>query len=246
MVVILEILFTIIVINVFFVYGLFLRFVGMLSNIVSTSNSLFQVVSLIPKALSSLQLVFITYFIESNLNSTKYSPLFFYFLLIFCNLIGLFLGVMTCNFFLRSTKLFVKRLDKKIANVWISKVTEYKFKTLNFDIRVIKIKLDSIFIISLFTTIINCISLPILIYLALYFPDFRSTIISTLPILFGIATVINIVWVETKLSFISDMIINKEMLISEYKEFIGNIGISKIIAIFLSLILFTLFVIYFM
>ncbi len=159
-------------------------------------------------------------------------------MIITSNFIGLIVGLLSCNYFLKNSSFAINLFKKTIPDLGIGNIDIAKYIFFLFDLRSFKFRFNSIFKITLFTTIINCLSLPILIFLALEYPDYRSTIISIFPILIGIATVINIVCVDTKFSYISDMVLNDRMIIQEYKDLLFDMLHGKFCAIFLSLFLF--------
>jgi hypothetical protein len=80
------------------------------------------------------------------------------------------------------------------------------------------------------------IAFPLCVYIGYQIPAYRATVISLVSVIIGLATIINIVFIDLKISIISDKIINKLINIKILKDILFNCILGRLTGILLGLI----------
>ena len=124
---------SIIIINIFWVFGFFVKLVGVETKRWSTTNSIFQIINLIPRTIGIFQIPLITLYTETAINNrVPISILFFQGLIVF-NFIGVFIGIILLPLFLGILQNIIKSVyENSSFNVLLNKDL---WKTIDFSIR---------------------------------------------------------------------------------------------------------------
>lgn len=240
------ILFAIIIfVNIFWVFGFFVRVIGIETKKWALSNSIFQVLNLIPQTLSILQVPLITYFTEVAINKNLDIEIVFYQLIIFFNLIGIFIAIILMPLFMNYFRSIIGAIYiNPNLFVFISKkhLLEFKIKFrlidyLKNNISIYrKVKYRRMFYYNIVIGYLLAIAFPICVYIGYQLPIYRATIISLVAVIIGIGTYINILFVETKIAQLGDKTFHKEMEFSEYKYLLVNSFYGRIVGLILGLL----------
>jgi hypothetical protein len=91
------------------------------------------------------------------------------------------------------------------------------------------------YIINSFIGLLLSIAFPLCVYIGYQIPAYRATLISLVSVIIGIATIINIFFVELKISIISDKIINKLIDIVILKDTLFNCLLGRLTGIIFGL-----------
>lgn len=235
----------IIFVNIFWVFGFFVRVIGIETKKWALSNSIFQVLNLIPQTLSILQVPLITYFTESAINKNLDIEIVFYQLIILFNLVGIFIAILLMPFFMNYFRSIIGAIYiNPNLLVFISKKHLFEFK---IHVRLIdylvhnlsiysKVKYRRMFYYNIIIGYLLAIAFPICVYIGYQLPAYRATIISLVAVIIGIGTYINILFVETKIAQIGDKTFHQELEFSEYKYLLVNSFYGRIIGLILGLI----------
>ena len=235
----------IIFVNIFWVFGFFVRVIGIETKKWALSNSIFQVLNLITQTLSILQVPLITYFTESAINKNLDIEIVFYQLIILFNLVGIFIAILLMPFFMNYFRSIIGAIYiNPNLLVFISKKHLFEFK---IHIRLIdylvhnlsiysKIKYRRMFYYNIIIGYLLAIAFPICVYIGYQLPAYRATIISLVAVIIGIGTYINILFVETKIAQLGDKTFHQELEFSEYKYLLVNSFFGRIIGLIFALI----------
>lgn len=236
----------VIIINIFLVFSFFVRLVGVETKRWSTSNSIFQIINLLPRTIGVFQIPLITLFTEYAINTNKTVSPLFYQGVIFFNLIGVLIGFTLLPFFLNSLKetinsiyandsfkiIFKKNTLKTIISTFFSGSFNNFFRHSNQ----LKVKNKKLFFYNLMATFFLCSAFPACVWAGYNLPAYRATIISLVSIIYGAASVITILFIDTKLSVITDKTFHNQISLSEYKIVLFDCLKGKIIGTLIGVI----------
>lgn len=235
------------IINIFWVFGFFVRLVGIETKKWSTTNSIFQIINLIPRTIGILQIPLITLYTESALNKKIEVSPFFYQGIILFNLLGLLIGFIFLPFFLRIlgqiiNKIFEKESFRMVIQKDIWRETFQSFRKLSvksFFLGFNPLKTDngSLLIYNLFAAFLISVAFPACVLAGYYVPDYRATIISSVSIIYGISTFITILLIDTKLSVITDQAFHDTITLQHYKEVLFDCIKGRILGITIGIII---------
>jgi hypothetical protein len=214
-------------VNSFWVFGFFIRFAGVETKKLSTSNSIFQIINLIPRTIGVFQIPLITLYIEKVINNHQKINIYFFQTLIFFNLVGIIIGIIILPFFLNSIKIIINNYYEtesfkmslpKLIFLTLLK-NENNFKIVNFfnGLAMFKIVNIQLFIFNIFIGYLFSVAFPACAYVGYLISNYRATIVSFVSIIYGFAVFINILLVETKLSIITDKAFHGEKMIVDFK-----------------------------
>ena len=117
MFIVLFISLSLIFINLFLVYGYLLKFIGLKSNNINTTTSLFQIISLIPQVLGAIHFFLFTLLIEKIINLQYKFDNLIYILFPISVLLGILLGLKYLDLFFKITNFALRIFIKKKAKI---------------------------------------------------------------------------------------------------------------------------------
>ena len=240
--------FIIILINIFWVFGFFAKLAGVQTKKWSTSNSIFQIINLIPRTIGVLQVPLITILAETAIKDGEFLTYFYFQKFIMFNFLGVIIGSIFLPFFLEFLKVLIDKLylKKSLKGLfWGFNFNEFKFclDYMHFKIFFNKFSFkfdfkDKFFLNNVFSGFLLIIAFPLCIYVGYLIPAYRATIISSVSVFYGVATFINILLVETKVSVLADQTLFDKSEISEFKSALFSCLKGRIIGIILAIISF--------
>jgi hypothetical protein len=213
--------------NIFWVFSFFIKLVGVETKKWSTSISIFQIINLLPRTIGIFQIPLITLFTESAINSKQPLTPFFYQGIIFFNLLGVLIGTALLPFFINSLKQIISNIYEtesflNIIKKELGKLAVNFFKIKNYYSFFPKNGYFTFFDRTLFinntlTAFLLCTAFPACVLAGYYIPNYRATIISMVSIIYGVASVINILFIETRVSLITDKTFHNQISFDDYK-----------------------------
>ena len=240
--------FIVLLINIFFVFGFFVRLVGVETKRWSTSNSIFQIVNLFPRTIGIFQIPLITLFTEYAINTNQIVSLQIYQGVILFNLIGVLIGFALLPFFLNSLKEIIDKIyynysfrfffKKSSIKTIFSSFISGNFKSFFSGLPQLKIKNKNLFFYDLMATFFLCSAFPACAWAGYNVPDYRATIIALVSIIYGIASIITILLIDTKLSVVTDKTFHNQFSLYEYKIVLFDCLKGKIIGTIFGIIAF--------
>ena len=105
----------ILTVNIFWVFGFFIRLVGIETKRWSTTSSIFQIINLFPRTIGVLQIPLITLYTETALNNKEQISTLFYQGIIFFNLLGLLIGFIILPVFLQLLRQIIDNIYEKTS-----------------------------------------------------------------------------------------------------------------------------------
>jgi hypothetical protein len=233
-------------VNFFWVFGFFIRFAGVETKKLSTSNSIFQIINLIPRTIGVFQIPLVTLYIEKTINKSQSINISFFQTLIFFNLIGILLGIIALPIFLRFIKIIINKfyesesfrttLPKLIFNVIFRNRDKQKTGSFFYDLTIFKIMNIQLFIYNTCIGFLLAVAFPACAYVGYLISDYRATIVSFVSVIYGFAVFINILLVETKLAIITDKTFHGEKILTEFKMVLLDCLKGRTVGILLGII----------
>jgi hypothetical protein len=232
-------------INIFWVFGFFVRLVGVETKKWSTTNSIFQIINLIPRTIGVLQIPLITLYTETAIiNKESVQVLFYQGILVF-NLFGILFGFLLIPlFFNLISNIIVNIYDKSSFKVVFKKDLWQSFG--NFFVHLNYKKFYTgfsffscnkfyLFICNLGASYLLFVALPACVLAGYYVPVYRATIISSVSIIYGLSTFITILFIDTKISVITDKAFHGSLSILELKNTLFECFKGRIFGIILGI-----------
>ena len=239
------------IINTFSVFGFFVRLIGIKTKKWSTTNSIFQIINLLPRTIGILQIPLITLYTETAINEKVEINILFFKGLIFFELVGIILGVLLLPYFLSIFDEYVEKLyeKSKLKNLFSKDVWIKNFKLKSIDnytsffnnYKLIKLNNLKLFVYNLFSAFLTSIALPACILTGYYLPNYRATIISSVSIIYGIATFITILLIDTKISVITDKTFHELIPYQRYKMILFDCLKGKFLGILFGIVMLPYF-----
>jgi hypothetical protein len=233
-------------INLFWVFGFFTRLVGIETKRWSTTNSIFQIINLIPRTIGVLQIPLITLYIEKAINENKKIDTLFFQGIIFFNLIGVLAGLILLPIFSKIlSDIIVNIYDKATFKVLIQKklwkktrlsFNKIEYKSFYNGLRLLKINRNKLLINNLIAAFLICIAFPACILAGYNIPAYRATIISSVSIIYGISTFISVLLIDTRVSVITDQTFHGIKTLHQYKEVLFDCLKGRIIGIIIGIL----------
>ena len=241
----------ILTVNIFWVFGFFIRLVGIETKRWSTTSSIFQIINLFPRTIGVLQIPLITLYTETSINNKEQISVFFFQGVIFFNLIGLLIGFAILPIFLQLLRQIIENIYEKTSfKILIQKQTwanvPKSIKELNYisffiGFRPSKIRITKIFSNNLIAAFLTCIAFPACVLAGYHLPVYRATIISSVSIIYGISTFITILLIDTRVSVLTDKTFDGAVGLQHYKEVLFDCLKGRIIGITFGVILLPFF-----
>lgn len=238
----LSILFGIIItVNTFWVFGFFIRLVGIETQKWSTTSSIFQIINLFPRTIGVFQVPLITLFTENSLKNDKVLNIYFYQSLIIFNLLGLIIGLALLPVFLWVLKEISNNISENASfrvlfklQIWRkiklqSSTLEYTPFFVGF--KQFKFFKSSIFYNNLLVSFLICIALPACLLAGYHLSAYRATILSSVSIIYGVSSFITILLIDTRISVLSDMAFDGSIHLQKFKEFLFDCLKGRIVGI---------------
>ncbi len=232
----------IVFISTFSVFGLYTRVIGIETKKWSISNTFFQVLNFIPQTIGLILTPIITLYTESALNKNIIIPYTFYQSLIFFNLIGTIIG-----FYL--LPLYIGNIKKIINLIYEGRKVKFNLLKFNYTIKnsydefsknkyFKKLEVNYFFISNLIVGFLLSIAFPLCVYIGYQISLYRATFISSVSLIIGITTILNVLFIDFKISIICDKIINDNTEIKILRSLIINCIVGRIFGIIISVISF--------
>lgn len=236
----------ILIINIFWVFGFFARLVGVETKRWSTTNSIFQIINLIPRTIGILQIPLITLYTETAINKKEEINTLFYQGVIFFNLIGVLVGFMLLPLFLKTLSHIINNIYEKASfkvllqkelwrNTKISS-NQIGYKSFFAGFSLIKVNKNKLFINNLIASFLICIAFPACVLAGYHVSAYRATIISSVSIIYGLSTFITILLIDTRISVLTDQTFHGSIMLQEYKKVLFDCLKGRIIGIIIGII----------
>ena len=236
----------VVVINVFLVFNFTVKLVGVETKKIFISNAIFQIINLLPKCIGIFQVPLLTLYTEYAINLNKPIDTFYYQAVILSGLIGILIGFILLPFFINSLKesinsIYNNNSFKIIFNLQSLKIIASSFLSANFFLffkghKLYKIKNRKLFSYNLIVSFLFCSAFPACILAGYYIPEYRATINSMVSLFNGIAAFVIILFIDTKLSVMTDKTLHNKMTYLDYKDVIFDCLKGKIIGTFIGII----------
>lgn len=236
----------VVVINVFLVFNFTVKLVGVETKKIFTSDAIFQIINLLPKCIGIFQVPLLTLYTEYAINLNKPIDTFYYQAVILSGLIGILIGFILLPFFINSLKesinsIYNNNSFKIIFNLQSLKIIASSFLSANFFLffkghKLYKIKNRKLFSYNLIVSFLFCSAFPACILAGYYIPEYRATINSMVSLFNGIAAFVIILFIDTKLSVMTDKTLHDKMPYLDYKDVIFDCLKGKIIGTFIGVI----------
>lgn len=234
------------IINLFWVFGFFTRLVGVETKRWSTTNSIFQIINLLPRTIGILQIPLITLYTETAINRKEEINLLFYQGIIFFNLIGVLIGFIFLPLFLYILNHIINNIYEKASfrvllkkELWINKEKSFNnigYKSFFNGFSLKKITKGKLFVNNLIASFLICIAFPACILVGYHVPAYRATIISSVSIIYGLSTFITILLIDTRVSVLTDQTFHGSITLKQYKLVLFDCLKGRIIGIIIGII----------
>jgi hypothetical protein len=233
-------------INIFWVFGFFVRLVGIETKKWSTSNSVFQIINLLPRTIGVLQIPLITLYTETAIINNEIINIFFYQGLLFFNLLGVLIGLFLAPFFLNYLSNIINNIYEKVSfkvlfnkDLWIRLINTFDYT--NYNTFFIGFKFSKLSELNLFTSNLGasflfCVAFPACVLAGYQVPVYRATIISSVSIIYGLSTYITILFIDTRVSVFTDKTFHGSLSLMEYKMILFDCLKGRIIGIIIGII----------
>ncbi len=232
----------IVLVNIFWVFGFFVRLVGIETMKWSISNTIYQIINIIPQAIGLIQVPMITLFTETAINKNQILTSSFYQKIILYNFLGTFIGLFLMPLFMNYMKYLINILyeessSKKFITYKLLKEFNFKFSKNNFNryFSGRKFKFGYFYILNTVIGYLLAIAFPLCVYIGYQIPAYRASLISLVSVIIGFATILNIFFIELKISITSDKIINNLLDIVVLKDTLFNCILGRLTGILLGL-----------
>lgn len=241
----------ILTVNIFWVFGFFIRLVGIETKRWSTTSSIFQIINLFPRTIGVLQIPLITLYTETAINKKEEISTFFYQGIVFFNLLGLLIGFIILPIFLQLLRQIIDNIYEKTSfKILMQKQTwtnvPQSIKSINYNsffigFRPTKLRITKIFLNNLIAAFLTCIAFPACVLAGYHLPGYRATIISSVSVIYGISTFITILLIDTRVSVLTDQTFEGAVGLQHYKEVLFDCLKGRIIGITFGIILLPFF-----
>jgi hypothetical protein len=207
--------------------GFFVKLVGVETKKWSTTNSIFQIINLVPRTIGIFQIPLITLYTEAAINSKENIDEFFYQGILIFNFFGVLIGFFLTPLFLVILSSIINNIYDKASfkilfnielwrNVNISfEYSDYKNFFMGFNF--FKLNYLNLFSSNLVASFLTSVAFPACVLAGYYVPVYRATIISSVSIIYGISTFITILLIDTRVSVFTDKTFHGSLSISQYK-----------------------------
>lgn len=239
--------FIVIIVNVFLVFNFFVRLVGVETQRWSTSYSIFQIINLIPRSIGIFQIPLITLYTENALFRGNSVSILFYQGVILFNLLGLLFGIFLLPFFQSSLGTTIKKVQKINSfkailkrDVLILIYEGFKrgdFKIYYTGINFFDIQNKNLFFSNLISSFLQCIAFPACVLIGYQIPEYRATIISLVSLIYGMASIITILSIDTRLGVKSDSAFHGNISLLSFKIVLFDCIKGKILGTFIGILL---------
>jgi len=236
----------IIIINIFWLFSFFIKLPSIITKNWSTSHSIFQIINLIPRTIGVLQIPMITLYTESAINTKKGINTIFYQGIIFFNLIGIFIGLIALPFFLKhfsnsinmiftkgSFRGLISKNSLKISNNLNS---DYGYRSFFDGIKLFKINYLNLFFNNFIAAYLTSIAFPACILAGYHMISYRATIISSVSIIYGLATYVTILFIDTRMSVFADQAFHNIITIKDFKLVLFDCLKGRILGIIIAIL----------
>jgi hypothetical protein len=234
------------IINIFWLFSFFIRLPSIVTKNWSTSHSIFQIINLIPRTIGVLQIPMITLYTESAINMKKGINTIFYQGVIFFNLIGILIGLIALplflNYFSNSiNNIFTKGSFRSLIsrnNFIIDDELnlDYRQKSFFTDFKLFKINYFNLFFSNFVASYLTVIAFPACILAGYHMITYRATIISLVSIIYGLATYVTILFIDTKMSVLSDQAFHNLITITDFKLILFDCLKGRIFGIIIAIL----------
>jgi hypothetical protein len=243
-----SIIFTV---NIFWVFGFFIRLVGIETKRWSTTSSIFQIINLFPRTIGVLQVPLITLYTETAINRNEQISALFYQGVILFNLLGLVIGFIILPIFLQLLRQIIDNIYQKTSfkvlfqkQTWRNvpqSIESSNYKSFFGGFRPYKIRISKIFTNNLVAAFLTCIAFPACVLAGYHLPEYRATIISSVSVIYGISTFITILLIDTRVSVLTDQTFDGAVGLQHYKEVLFECLKGRVIGITLGIIILPYF-----
>jgi len=233
-------------INIFWVFGFFVSLVGVETKRWSTTNSIFQIINLMPRTIGILQIPMITLYTEIVINRKEEINVLFYQGIIFFNLMGVLVGFILLPFFLGMlnhiiSKIYEKESLKILLRKELWRNTGKSFRNIGYKLffkgfGFSKINKGSLFTNNLISAFLISVAFPVCAMAGYYVPAYRATIISSVSIIYGLSSIITILLIDTRVSVITDQTFNGSITLQQFKTVLFDCLKGRIIGIIIGII----------
>jgi hypothetical protein len=232
-------------INIFWVLGFFVRLVGVETKKLSTTNSVFQIINLIPRTIGVFQIPLITLYTETAIINKEKINIFFYQGLLFFNLLGVLIGLFLAPYFLNYLSNIINNIYQKATfkvlfskDVWERLINSFdctNYKTFFTGFKFSRLSELNLFTSNLGASFLMCVAFPACVLAGYHVPVYRATIISFVSIIYGLSTFITILLIDTRVSVFTDKTFHGSLSFIEYKMILFDCLKGRIIGIIIGI-----------
>jgi hypothetical protein len=241
----------ILTVNIFWLFGFFIRLVGIETRRWSTTSSIFQIINLFPRTIGVLQIPLITLYTETAINRKEQISELFYQGVIFFNMLGLLIGLVVLPIFLHLLRQLIDNIYEKTSfNVLLRNQTwknipqsflTFDYRSFYFGLRLFEIRVTKIFVNNFVAAFLTCIAMPACLLAGYELPEYRATIISFVSVIYGISTFITILLIDTRVSVLSDQTFDGVVGLHQYKEVLFECLKGRLVGITMAIIILPYF-----
>ena len=232
----------VLVYNIFAVFSFFNKLISVETKRWSTTLSTFQIIYLFPRTIGVFQIPLITLYTESAINSKEKIAITFYQGIILFNSFGLIIGTLLLPFFVKSLKEIILNIYAKdsFKNQFFQSLRNF-FKLDNYatffsEFKLFKFYDKKIFLNDTFSTYLMVIAFPACILAGYQIPAYRATIISLVSIIYGVSSTISVLYIETKISLLTDKSFHSQIELHHYKAMLFDCLKGKILGTLIGVI----------
>jgi len=232
----------VLVFNIFGVFGFFIRLIGVETKRWSTTISTFQIINLFPRTIGVFQIPLITLYTESAINSKEDIAITFYQGIILFNTFGLIIGTLLLPFFVKSLGEIILNVYEKdsFRNQFFKSLRKF-FKLDNYlvffnEFNLFKFYDKKLFLNNTLATYLLAIAFPACILAGYEIPAYRATIISLVSIIYGVSSTISVLYIETKISLLTDKSFHSQIELHHYKAMLFDCLKGKILGTLIGVI----------
>lgn len=243
--------FIIFIVNIFWVFGFFIRLVGIETKRWSTTSSIFQIINLFPRTIGVLQIPLITLYTETAINNKDQISSYFFQGVILFNLLGLVFGFVILPVFLQVLRQVIDNIYERTSfkillqkQTWSNvsqSINKFNYKTFFIGFWPPNFRISKIFVNNLVVAFLTCIAFPACALAGYQFPAYRATFISSVSIIYGISTFITILFIDTRVSVLTDKTFDGAISLNHFKEILFDCLRGKLIGVLLGIIIMPYF-----
>lgn len=238
------------IINIFSVFNFFVKLVSVETKKWQTSYTIFHILNLLPRTIGVLQIPLLTLYTEYAINQNQSTHILLYQAVIVANLSGLVLGYLSLPFFSNALKETINSVyehssyrilyGKVFLQHFLKTLFQPSYSAYFSHYSLFKVKNRQLFGNNLIASFFLSSAVPACVWAGYNVPDYRATIISSISVINGIAAIVLVLFVDTRLSVITDKAFHNSIPFTEYKKALFDCIKGKMLGTLLGVILLPL------